>query len=609
MPSPSLVKAQPFSLNDYFPGAERKPALRFFQRCLETVSGLAFLQNRYHFLPETGSAHHFIDEALKNLSITYCIGSGQASSIPGCGAAIIVANHPFGCIDGLILAHLLTGIRRDVKVLANYHLKRIPGMHDLIYGIDPFETRNAWKRNAGALRDSLRLLQQGGLLVVFPAGEVSHYRFSQRRIDDPPWSETVSRLVTLTGVPVVPVYFEGHNSLQFNLVGMLHPLLRTLLLPRELIRKANSCITLRIGKLIPFGKLKKLNDPAAITRYLRLRTYMLKSVRVDPVTFNTVVAATDMAYDPIIDAVPPELLSAEIAALAASQKLYVAGNMEVYIARAVQVPWVLQEIGRLREMTFRLAGEGTGSSIDLDRFDCYYRHLFLWDREKKRIAGAYRLGIVDEILSRHGAKGLYTNSLFKYRTQLLLELGPALELGRSFIREEYQRSYASLNLLWKGIARFVAVNRLPVLFGPVSISRDYSLVSRKLIVDCLQLNHQGSHLARRVKPRRPFRANVKSYWSRSDLVIMKDIELISDMVSQMEKDEKGLPVLVRQYLKLGGKFLGFNVDDEFSDVVDSLIVVDLRMTEGRTLEKYMGKERAAKFLGIDMEPSTEAIVS
>ena len=191
----------------------------------------------------------------------------------------------------------------------------------------------------------------------------------------------------------------------------------------------------------------------------------------------------------------------------------------------------------------------------------------------------------------------------------MLELGPALELGRSFIREEYQRSYASLNLLWKGIARFVAVNRLPVLFGPVSISRDYSLVSRKLIVDCLQLNHQGSHLARRVKPRRPFRANVKSYWSRSDLVIMKDIELISDMVSQMEKDEKGLPVLVRQYLKLGGKFLGFNVDDEFSDVVDSLIVVDLRMTEGRTLEKYMGKERAAKFLGIDMEPSTEAIVS
>ena len=596
MPSPSLIKAQPLSLNDFFPGADRKPLLRFFQRCLESVSGLTYLQNRYRSLPEIGSARHFIDETLKTLAISYRVESGLVSSIPAGGAAIIVANHPFGCVDGLILAHLVTGIRSDVKILANYHLQRIPGMHDLIYGIDPFAKRDSWKRNAGALRDSLRLLQRGGLLVVFPAGEVSHYRFSQRRIDDPPWNETVSRLVTLTGAPVVPVYFEGRNSLQFNLAGMVHPLLRTVLLPRELIRKADSCISLSIGRPIPYGKLKKLEDPAAVTRYLRLRTYMLETGKVRPDALDAEAVTACRNHDPIIPAVSPELLNAEIAALAAAQKLYVAGTMEVYVAGAAQIPWVLREIGRLREVTFRSAGEGTGTGVDLDRFDGYYQHLFLWEREKKHIAGAYRFGIVDEILGRYGAKGLYTSSLFKYRTQLLSELGPALELGRSFIREEYQRSYAALNLLWKGIAAFVAMNGLPVLFGPVSISRDYSLISRKLIVDCLKLNHHGYPLTRRVKPRQPFRTGEKSFWSRSDLVIMKDIELISDMVSQMEKDEKGLPVLVRQYLKLGGKFLGFNVDDEFSDVIDGLIVVDLRMTEGRTLEKYMGKEKARLFL-------------
>jgi putative hemolysin len=258
------------------------------------------------------------------------------------------------------------------------------------------------------------------------------------------------------------------------------------------------------------------------------------------------------------------------------------------------MPWCLQEIGRLRELTFRAAGEGTGKASDIDLFDTYYLHLFVWDAKAEAIVGAYRMGLADEILARYGKRGLYTQSLFKYGARALRTLNPAIELGRSFVRAEYQRNFAPLLLLWRGIGRWVARSpRYAVLFGPVSISNSYESESRRLIVDYLKANSVETGLARHVKPRRPFRAGKPA---DAELSALGDIEELSRAVERIEPDHKGVPILLKHYLRLGGRVLGFNTDEQFGDALDGLILVDLRASDPRMLARYMGEEGAAGFL-------------
>jgi putative hemolysin len=306
----------------------------------------------------------------------------------------------------------------------------------------------------------------------------------------------------------------------------------------------------------------------------------------------------DTAYPmPIAPAIPRTLLKAEIACLPAEQRLVASGNFAVQYARAAQIPWCLQEIGRLRESTFRAAGEGTGKPSDIDLFDAYYLHLFVWDAQAEMIVGAYRVGLADEILARYGKRGLYTQSLFKYGTRLLQILNPAIELGRSFVRSEYQRSFSPLLLLWRGIGRFILRSpQYAVLFGPVSISNSYAPISRKLMVDYLRTNNSETELARHVKPRHPFSAQRSKVWDEVEFANLKDIEDLSRVVARIEGNHKGIPILLKQYLKLGGRLLGFNADDQFSDALDGLIMIDLRDSEPRVLARYMGEEGAAAFL-------------
>jgi len=300
---------------------------------------------------------------------------------------------------------------------------------------------------------------------------------------------------------------------------------------------------------------------------------------------------------PIAAAIPCALLKAEIECLPAEQRLVASGNFTVQYARAAQIPWCLQEIGRLRELSFRAAGEGTNKASDIDLFDAYYLHLFVWDAQAEMIVGAYRMGLADEIVERYGRRGLYTQSLFKYGPRLLQTLNPAIELGRSFVRAEYQRSFSPLLLLWRGIGRFILRSpQYAVLFGPVSISNSYAPISRKLMVDYLRTNNSETQLARQVKPRHPFRARRSPVWDEVELANLKDIEDLSRAIARIEGDNKGVPILLKQYLKLGGRLLGFNADDQFSDALDGLVMVDLRASEPRVLARYMGEEGAVAFL-------------
>lgn len=300
---------------------------------------------------------------------------------------------------------------------------------------------------------------------------------------------------------------------------------------------------------------------------------------------------------PIAPAIPRTLLKAEIEALPAEQLLVTSANFSVQYARAAQIPWCLQEIGRLREISFRAAGEGTGGASDIDLYDAYYLHLFVWDAQAEMIVGAYRMGLADEILEGYGRQGLYTHSLFKYGSRLLEILNPAMELGRSFVRIEYQRRFSSLMLLWRGIARFILRSpQYAVLFGPVSISSNYAALSRELMVEFLSANSVDAGLARHVKPRRPFRREGPSVWGDADFADVKDIGDLSRLVSHIESDSKGIPILLKQYLKLGGRLLGFSTDEQFSNALDGLVMVDLRTSDPRVLACYMGEEGVAAFL-------------
>ena len=251
----------------------------------------------------------------------------------------------------------------------------------------------------------------------------------------------------------------------------------------------------------------------------------------------------------IVPAIRKPLLKAEVEALPDDQRLVANGNFTVHYARAAQIPWCLQEIGRLRELTFRAAGEGTGKASDIDLFDSWYLHLFVWDARAGSIVGAYRMGLADEILASHGKHGLYTQTLFKYGARVLRTMNPSIELGRSFVCAEYQRGFAPLMLLWRGIGRFIARSpRYAILFGPVSISNcnSYEPVSRQLIVDYLEANNIEAELARLVKPRRPFRARKTAAWDGAEFTALKDIEEVSRVVERIERGSKGVPILLKQ---------------------------------------------------------------
>ena len=591
-----LIIKNPFDINDTINFAKYQPVNQLLASLISQISGLNILGNIYKEdleLSKINDPEKFIEHALKLLGINYDVLTGEVDSIPKNGGLVIVANHPFGGIDGLILGHLLKQVRNDVKILANGFLKRIPALESLFIEVDPINQKAAMQKNSTSLKQAVCWVKNGGCLIIFPAGEVSHLKLREHRIADPKWSETVAKLIHLTKAPVLPVFFQGTNSINFQLLGLVHPRIRTILLPRELLKKCNNDINLNIGRVIQFNRIKNINSDVLI-RYLRLTTYALGSKQAR--SHSTKPCSTQIAEN-IINSIPVELLKEEIKHLPKTQTLHETSKIKVMYAYAKQIPWVLQEIGRLRELTFREIGEGTGKDIDLDIYDSYYIHLFLWDSYKNCLIGAYRLGLADEIIKNYGIKGLYSYSLFKYTNRELNKLGASIELGRSFIRTEYQRSPASLSLLWKGIGIFIAKRSYyHTLFGPVSISNDYKDVSRKLIVDCLRTNRLMKELGQHIKPRRPYKTSMRTTWNKKELDVLEDINLISDLISQLEQGKRGIPVLIKQYIKLGGRFLEFNVDEEFNNALDGLIVVDLCETEPELLEYFMGKNNANEYL-------------
>jgi putative hemolysin len=530
------------------------------------------------------------------LEMTYMITSGDLARLSDRGPLVVIANHPFGGIEGIILGDLLQRIRPDVKILGNYLLERIAPIRESIISIDPFGRRSSVSANAAGLRACLRWLKAGNCLIAFPAGEVSHYCHRQQRITDPPWSSHIAALVRRSGARVLPVFFPGRNSVLFNLMGFLHPRLRTVMLPRELLSRQGSRVRLFIGSPIPSDRTRNFEHDRALIRWLRFKTYFLanRMENDDPSdVFQKNRLQRVNTTQALIEPVPKELLAAEVGALDKNSRLVTHKHLTVFVAGSERIPHLLREIGRLREITFREVGEGTGKSMDADIFDSYYHHLVLWNAERAEVVGAYRMGDTRDILNRFGRNGLYTHSLFRFKNGLFRNLAASLELGRSFICSEYQRQPNCLALLWKGIGAYVVRHpEYRILFGPVSISNSYHRVSKNIMVQFLQRSCQSRELSAYVSPRRPFRSSSGRGGLRDldDRLPTGSIDDISMLISEIESDGKQVPVLIKHYLKLNGQFIAFNVDHAFSDAIDGLVVVDLMNTDTKLLDRFMGMQ-------------------
>ena len=561
---------------------------------VDRLSGLEELRRTYLNARRAAGHGDAVEELLRSLDIAWRAEPEELARIPATGPALVVANHPFGLVEGAILSTVLPTVRPDVRILTNSLLAGVDELRRRCIFVNPFGANRAVPENARALRAANAWLEGGGMLVVFPAGEVAHFDWRNGTVVDPPWNPAVSWIAQRAGACAVPVFFEGTNSLTFQLAGAIHPGLRTASLPREFLNKRGRTIRMRIGRPVSAEMLRGFVTPRDAVDYLRCRTYLLGSA--EPAVSRLPRLAWTRPAEPLAASVASDRVSEEIARLSAECKLSETSEFAVYVARREQFPLVVEEIGRLREAAFRQAGEGTGRARDLDRFDDDYSHLVLWSREKNEVAGAYRLAATGDILPRRGPRGLYTSTLFHFRKDLFERLGPALELGRSFIRPEYQKQFAPLLLLWKGIAGYVA--RRPecaVLFGAVSISNHYHAVSRHLIVRFLEA-HRAGELSNMVKPRHPIRAAVRllqhpHQWPP----VPADLDRLSDLIADLERDGKGIPILLRQYMKTGGKLLAFHVDHAFSDVLDALIMVDLRDAPAPVLDRYFGKSAAAQF--------------
>jgi putative hemolysin len=507
----------------------------------------------------------------------------------------VVANHPFGALEGVILGAVLLKVRPDLKILGNYLLKHIIGIRDTIISVDPFDTKHSAASNLKGLKETIRWVKGGGMLATFPAGEVSSLKLRQGRVIDPAWSSHIGGIIRRTKATALPVYFPGRNGVVFQILGLLHSGYRTALLPRELINKRNKQINVHIGKAFSWRKLQRFETDEKMMSYLRVNTYFLGN-RVHDKKQGSIIFAkrnpVESRPEPIIEPVSPSLLKKDVIALPAERRLVQNGDYTVYIARSSQIPNVLNEIGRLRELTFREVQEGTGNSVDLDHFDSYYLHLFIWNQEKEELVGAYRLGLADKILRTYGRKGLYTSTLFRFKPEFDHQLVNAIEAGRSFIRSAYQKKFNSMVLLWRGIGEFFVQNpHYKILFGPVSISRDYHTISKNLIVRFLKTNNFDPQLSRLVNPRNSYRSGrIEGVSSKIIKSSFQDIDDISLLISEIENDGKGVPILLRHYLKLNGSLISFNADKAFSSVVDGLLLVDLTKTDPKLLRRFMGEK-------------------
>ena len=350
----------------------------------------------------------FLEKTLQEIKISYRVPEEDLKNLPSSGSFITISNHAFGGIDGLILISQITKYRTDYKVLVNFLLTQIKPLQDFFIGVNPFETFKDVKSSFGGLKDAKTHLANGHPMGFFPAGEVSSYKLKRRAVSDREWQHSMLKFIKKARVPIVPVYFSGHNSIEFNVLGFIHPILRTAKLPSELFNKQGMEIRVRMGVPVSVEEQDEFKDISDYGRFLRMKTYAL-GLDGKPVKLLYRIAGN--SQEPVPGPVPDSLILEEIEKIRAEHLLFKIKENIVFCVPTSKIPNIMKEIGRKREITYREIGEGTNKSQDIDRYDPYFEQLFIWDENEKQLVGGYRVGKGNDILTRHGIKGFYINSL------------------------------------------------------------------------------------------------------------------------------------------------------------------------------------------------------
>jgi putative hemolysin len=546
----------------------------------------------------------FLDKILEEFQIKFEIPEEDLKRLPKDGAYITVSNHPLGGIDGILLLKLMLQQREDFKIIANFLLHRIKPMIPYIMPVNPFENRKDAKSSVAGFKNSILHLREGHPLGLFPAGEVSTYR-DGKLVVDKPWEEAALKLIKHAEVPVVPIYFHAKNSKLFYKLSKISDTFRTAKLPSEVLTQKRRVIKVRIGKPISVSDQKEHASLEDFSGFLRKKTYMLSNVfEHKSKILNNISSTLKTPKTPknIVTPVDSKVMMKEVEALRDNDsRLLISKNYEVFLAQAEIAPNILREIGRLREITFREVGEGTNEATDLDQFDQYYHHMFLWDNERNILAGAYRMGLGSQIFKKYGINGFYLQDLFRFEPELYKMMSQSIEMGRAFIIKEYQQKPMPLFLLWKGIVHITL--RFPehkFLIGGVSISNQFSNFSKSLMIEFMKSHYYDPYIAQYVHPKKEFKVKLKD--ADKDFVFDEteaDLNKFDKLIDEIEPGALRMPVLLKKYIKQNARLVAFNVDPLFNNAVDGLMyikIADLPESTVRPVMEEFQAELERKFM-------------
>ncbi|MFX0555670.1 GNAT family N-acyltransferase [Maribacter sp. CXY002] len=533
---------------------------------------------------------------LEHFKIDFQIPEDDFKRLPKDGPFITISNHPLGAIDGILLVDLMLQKREDYKIMANFLLQRMAPLSPYILPVNPFEEHKDAKSSILGFKNALKHVREGHPLGIFPAGEVSTHK-DGKLIVDKPWEEAVLKLISKAEVPVVPIYFHAKNSTLFYRLSKWKSVFRTAMIPSQVYSQRNRPIKVRIGQPISVQTQKEQGSLGEFGELLRRKTYILSNAYEKERLIDQIPTSLKIPKAPkkIASAMRKEVMQGEIEKLREKDcRLLQSKNYEVFLAKEKDIPFILKEIGRQREVTFRAIGEGTNNAIDLDKFDSYYYHLFLWDDSEKCIVGAYRMGMGSEIFPEYGIDGFYLQDLFRVEPELYGMMENSIEMGRAYITKEYQQKPMPLFLLWKGIVHTTL--RHPehkYLIGGVSISNQFSNFSKSLMIEFMKSNYWDPYVAQYIRPKKEFKVKLKD--ADKEFVFdetQADLNKFDRLIDEVEPGSLRLPVLIKKYIKQNAKVVAFNVDPLFNNSVDGLMYIKIADLPESTVKPVMEEFQA-----------------
>lgn len=557
-----------------FPNINKNP--NFLKKSLINIAKKVVHENSINEFLEKHShlkGFEFVDAVLDYFNFDYTVSSNDLQNIPSTGKVVIIANHPLGGLDALSLLKLVGTIRTDVKIVANDFLVGIDALKSLFIPIDNYKMRQSKKD----IQSVYNALNNDEAVIIFPAGEVS--RASAKGVKDPSWNKGFLNFAINTNAPILPIFIGGKNSKTFYTMSVLNKTFSTLLLSHEMFKKKSTNINIKIGQIIPNENIKpKGLDKKYLVNLYKKHLYALKKGKKSFFETQKAIAHPQKKEDIIKELKKSKLIGET------------KDGKKIYLYDYEEDSVVLKELGRLRELSFRKVGEGINKKRDTDKYDIYYQHIILWDENDLEIVGSYRIGNGKFINENLGVKGFYSNTLFKYNNRFIPYLKDSIELGRSFVQPKYWGTRA-LDYLWYGIGAYLKNHpEIKYMFGPVSISGNFPSAAKDLMV--FHYSYYYANDEEMVEAKIPYQYSSHSLDLRSIFEYKSRKEDFKILKSSLNSIGVAVPTLFKQYSDIceegGVKFLGFNVDPDFSDCLDGFILVDVEKIKASARKRYIG---------------------